>query len=81
MGNRKWFTEGSARVVETDCYRYKIEWAVHEQYGRCFRVSKFLRADVAKLPGDYYIGHFVLVPDDLCVFDAMTDVFHAGKAP
>ena len=48
------------KEIETKLYKYIIGWYNHEKYGdNCFRISKFLKEN------GYFIGHFVIVPDDL----------------
>ena len=55
---KKWLPI-SEKIVETTLYKYVIGWYNHEEYGNgCFRVSKFLKEN------GYFIGHFVIVPDD-----------------
>jgi hypothetical protein len=68
MGQRKWFPVSEEHTVETSRYRYVVGLYDHEQYGRnCVRVSKFIREN------GYFIGHFVIVPEDLApVRNALT---------
>ena len=54
---------------ETDTYRYEFGFYDHDEYGRCFRVAKFLRSN------GYFVGHFVLVPSDLRVFEDIWELY------
>ena len=55
---KKWVPK-SEKIIETTLYKYVIGWYNNDQYGdHCFRVSKFLKEN------GYFIGHFVIVPED-----------------
>lgn len=56
---KKWIPIGKEQIVETGKYRYIMGFYNHEKYGNnCWRVSKYLKEN------NYYIGHFVVVPED-----------------
>jgi hypothetical protein len=63
---KKWFAIGEEEVIETDKYKYVMGYYNHEKYGKgCFRIAKYL-----KDYKNFFIGHFVIVPED---FDEVTD--------
>ena len=54
------FTISPEKTITTKDYKYIIGWYSHETYGeKCYRISKYLKAN------NYFIGHFVIVPDDI----------------
>ena len=58
---KQWFPvdEDAIETVETDKYKYVMGFYDHERYGcGCFRISKYLKSN------NFYIGHFVIVPED-----------------
>jgi len=58
-GRKKWIPVTKEKVVKTKHWKYILGLYDHMEYGRrCFRVSKFIREN------DYFIGHFVVVPQD-----------------
>lgn len=58
MGARKWFPSKEV-TIETSAYRYVLGVYNHAEYGAgCLRVSKHLKIN------NYFIGHFVIVPED-----------------
>jgi hypothetical protein len=62
---KKWIPVGEEEITETDKYKYVMGYYNHEEWGDgCFRVSKFLKEN------NYFIGHFVIVPED---FDEITE--------
>lgn len=64
---KKWIPVGEEKTIETGKYKYIIGYYDHEEYGDgCLRVSKFLKEN------NYFIGHFVIVPED---FDVVGKVF------
>lgn len=61
---KKWIPINE-KTVETTLCKYVIGWYNHAEYGdKCFRVSKFLKTN------GYFIGHFVIVPED---FDEISE--------
>ena len=72
---KKWILVGEEEIVETEKCKYVMGYYNHEEYGDgCFRVSKFLKEN------NYFIGHFVLVPEDLDkVIDEMIPMMLKGK--
>lgn len=62
---KKWIPVSEEEITETDKYKYVMGYYNHEEWGDgCFRVSKFLKEN------NYFIGHFVIVPED---FDEITE--------
>jgi hypothetical protein len=58
VGVKRWHPV-SETTVETARYRYVFGVYDHDEWGKgCFRVAKYLKEN------DYYIGHFVIVPED-----------------
>jgi hypothetical protein len=62
---KKWIPVSEEEITETDKYKYVMGYYNHEEWGDgCFRVSKFLKEN------NYFIGHFVIVPED---FDEISE--------
>jgi len=74
---KQWFPvdEDSIQTVETDKYKYVMGFYDHEKYGcDCFRIAKYLKST------DFYIGHFVIVPEDFDkISDAMMEMMKKGS--
>ena len=70
---KKWIPIGTVQTREYDKYRYEFGWYNHDQYGKCFRISKFLKHN------DYFIGHFVIVGSDMSVFEDIVNEFKTGE--
>lgn len=72
---RKWFPTSPEKVITTKDYKYIIGWYRHETYGeKCFRISKYLKGN------NYFIGHFVIVPDDIkAVKEAIHEILFLEK--
>ncbi len=63
---KKWIPINSEKTITTSKYKYVLGYYNHTKWGHgCFRVSKFLKAN------NYFIGHFVIVPED---FDTIAPI-------
>lgn len=64
---KKWIPVSEEEIIETDKYKYIMGCYNHEEYGNnCFRVSKYIKEN------NYFIGHFVIVPEDMPI---LKDIF------
>ena len=74
---KQWFPvdEDAIKTVETDKYKYVMGFYDHEKYGcDCFRISKYLKST------NFYIGHFVIVPEDFNeVTEKMIEMIRQGS--
>lgn len=69
---RQWIPIGDVKTIIRNKYRYEVGWYNHHLYGKCFRISKFIKEN------DYFIGHFVIVGDDLEIMNDINEVFKRG---
>lgn len=60
LNMKKWIPITEEEIILTNKYKYILGYYSHKEYGdKCFRVSKYLKEN------NYFIGHFVIVNEDM----------------